>query len=522
MNFTPRKMPLKEGRSYPGGLPYAGPSSRGPNRRQAFVVLFILVLIPFYFLFLNSTTPGSPPPQNVKVPTDGRTTEKPPPVIVKEPPKAVVDTEHVKFQAPDESEDPALHRGEEPDHSEPKEASAGQNKGYGAAPIADDEEEATPVPGSSDRKHGSSSSGKVKWSERPQFEKALARVIEMLPGEMHMRDLLRPVEGTGKERIREMGLRTRAYKSYFEAWEALHLDTDSEGGTYVRDDVVQYMRSHVHGDLVSGKGIPGLESMDLAQQIRSYESYRYFLVKFGQMLFPWTAPYFSDHMSLHAHFKRGGRGIVLTAGDDQAPYLLTSIPIMRELGCNLPVEVMYLGDSDLSEDFRSDLEALDGVVTRDIAQMVNDEGWRLAGWAAKPFAILFSSFREVVFIDADSLFFKSPEILFEHADYKRTGALFFKDRMIMPEQKKRFLQQILPKPISKQVKQSRFWSGDSGHQQESGVVVVDKWRHFMAMLMVTRMNGPDRDGNSGEGRIGVYDLVYGKHSSPILFYQATN
>ena len=73
------------------------------------------------------------------------------------------------------------------------------------------------------------------------------------------------------------------------------------------------------------------------------------------------------------------------------------------------------------------------------------------------------------------------------------------------------LQQILPKPISKQVKQSRFWTGDSGHMQESGVVVVDKWRHFVAMLLVTRMNGPDRDGNKDEGRIGVYDMVYGTY-----------
>lgn len=355
----------------------------------------------------------------------------------------------------------------------------------------------------------------MKWIERPMFEKALAKVINMLPGEMHMRDLLRPVEGTGKERVREMGLRTRAYKSYFEAWEDLHLDTDNEGGTYVRDDVVQYLRSHVSEDMKEGIGLAGLEAMDLASMIRAYESYRYFLAKFGQMLFPWTAPYFSDHMSLHAHFKRGGRGIVLTAGDDQAAYLMTSIPILRELGCFLPIEVMYLGDSDLSEDYRSDLEAMDGVVTRDIAQMVNDEGWRLAGWAAKPFAMLFSSFREVIFIDADSLFFKNPEVLFDYPGYKKTGALFFKDRMIMPESKKRMLQQMLPKPISKQVKQSRFWLGESGHMQESGVVVIDKWKHFMAMLMVTRMNGPDRDGNKDQGKIGVYDLVYGKSSSAV-------
>jgi len=46
--------------------------------------------------------------------------------------------------------------------------------------------------------------------------------------------------------------------------------------------------------------------------------------------------------------------------------------------------------------------------------------------------------------------------------------------------------------------------------QESGVVVVDKWRHFIALLLVTRMNGPDRDGNKENGVVGVYDMVYGK------------
>ena len=45
--------------------------------------------------------------------------------------------------------------------------------------------------------------------------------------------------------------------------------------------------------------------------------------------------------------------------------------------------------------------------------------------------------------------------------------------------------------------------------QESGVIVVDKFRHYLALLFVTRMNGPDRDGNKDEGRIGVNDMVYG-------------
>jgi hypothetical protein len=170
---------------------------------------------------------------------------------------------------------------------------------------------------------------------------------------------------------------------------------------------------------------------------------------------------------------------------------------------------MYLGESDLSEDYRLELEEIPGVITRDMSQMVADDGWELKGWAGKPFSILLSSFREVIFIDADALFFRNPEILFNDPQYVETGALFFHDRIIMPESKKNWLQEVLPGPISKKAKQSRYWTGESGHMQESGVVVVDKWKHLVALLMVTRMNGPDRDGNEGEGRIGVYDMVYG-------------
>ncbi|KAK5018915.1 hypothetical protein LTR16_001100 [Cryomyces antarcticus] len=336
---------------------------------------------------------------------------------------------------------------------------------------------------------------KIQPEGHARFVASLQRVVAMLPDEIHVRELLRSVEGTGKEKLREMGLRSRAFKVFYEAWEDLHFVTHGNS-IHIRADVVQYLRDYE-------------DPVALAQTLRSYEAFRFFLQRLSTLLFPWTAPYFADHMTLHSHFFKGGRGMVFTAGDDQAPFLLTSIPTFRRLGCNLPIEVLYLGDSDLGEDFRAQLEMLPGVVTRDLSQMVEDEGWRLAGWAAKPFAILMSSFREVIFVDADALFFRNPEILFEDPSYAGTGALFFNDRRIMPESKKRWLQQILPKPISKQVRQSYFWTGESGHMQESGVVVVDKWKHFVALLFVTRMNGPDRDGNKDAGITGVYDMVYG-------------
>ncbi|OJJ31448.1 hypothetical protein ASPWEDRAFT_54598 [Aspergillus wentii DTO 134E9] len=315
-----------------------------------------------------------------------------------------------------------------------------------------------------------------------------------------MSALIEPIKDTGEAKIRETGLRSRSFKELFEAWEKLHL-VSHHGVSYIRNDIIQYLRAHA--DVAKGL------RTNMAGIIHSYEAYRHFLAYFSEALFPWITPYFSDPMSMRAQYLNQSRGLVFSAGNRQAPYLLTSIQSLRRIGCTLPIEVMYLGDSDLSEDFREELEVLPDVVTRDLSRMVNDDGWTLAGWAGKPFSILYSSFREVIFIDADSLFFRNPEELFEYPSYQKTGALFFKDRLMLPQSKKDWLQQILPKPISQKVRETRMWTGESAHMQESGVVVVDKWKHFVALLMVARMNGPDRDGKKDQGLVGVYDMVYG-------------
>jgi hypothetical protein len=227
-----------------------------------------------------------------------------------------------------------------------------------------DEEDSEPQPvppskgaatdGSKGSDHGPAPSNE-KWKPRPNFERDLAKIIDLMPDDVYMRELIRPIDSGGKERMRELGLRTRQYKKYFNAWEKLHIAESDFGEVAVRDDVIQYLHSGLVGEKSSGD-VPSLAGASLANTIVTYEAFRTFLGKFAQILFPFTAPYFSDHMSLHSHFKKGGRGIVLTAGDDQAPYLMTGIHTLRKLGCNLPVEVHYLGDSDLGEDYRADLE----------------------------------------------------------------------------------------------------------------------------------------------------------------------
>ncbi|KAK4497705.1 hypothetical protein PRZ48_010358 [Zasmidium cellare] len=320
------------------------------------------------------------------------------------------------------------------------------------------------------------------------FLQALSALSTLLPDEGRINHLLSPLPAAGGNvLLRELAYRTRIFRDLFQSWENLHL------------------APHASGNLQLLNPIIGLSPLDRDD----YNRLRVFMNAFAQKLFPWTMPYFADHMGLHASFYSGGRGIVFTAGTDQARYLLTSIPAIRRLGCDLPIEVIYLGDDDLNDDARDSLEALPGVVTVDIEEMIDDKGWKLKGWAAKPFAMLYSSFREVIFMDADALFLTNPEDLFHDEQYINTGALFFKDRSMFFENKKAWLRSILPKPISRHVKQNRMWTGESGHMQDSGVVVIDKWKHFVALLLTTRLNGPDRDGDKGTGKKGVYELVYG-------------
>ncbi len=329
---------------------------------------------------------------------------------------------------------------------------------------------------------------------------ALSKVLSTLPDQSSIDDAIGPIEGTGEAKVREVGARARLFKTSFEAWEALHL-LPTQDQMFVRQDTFQFLKRNPR--------LADRLHLDHSSLLHRYEDLRSYLTKLSMRLFSWTVPYFPDLMTLHAQLWSGGRGIVFTGGDHQASYLLTSIQSIREMGCDLPVEVMYLGDDDLGEENRDKLEAIDGVMTRDLSPMVNDAGWKLAGWALKPFAIMLSSFREAIFIDADSLFLRDPATLFLDPDYQAKGALFFKDRIIQPDSKKAWLKQILPMPVSSQIRKNRFWTGESSHMQESGVVVIDKWKHFVALLVITRLNGPDRDGNEAEGRVGVYDMVFG-------------
>jgi ADP-heptose:LPS heptosyltransferase len=123
-----------------------------------------------------------------------------------------------------------------------------------------------------------------------------------------------------------------------------------------------------------------------------------------------------------------GRGIVIAGGGVR--YFTCAwvcIKMLRRLGCRLPIEFWHLGDSEMDRERRSLLADLD-VKCVDAHKVREEKPCRtLGGWELKPYAILHSAFREVLFLDADNVPVRNPEFLFEDPAFRKTGALFWPD-----------------------------------------------------------------------------------------------
>jgi hypothetical protein len=124
-----------------------------------------------------------------------------------------------------------------------------------------------------------------------------------------------------------------------------------------------------------------------------------------------------------------GRGVVIAGGGDRFfPSLYVTIRALRHLGCRLPIQVWFLGRKrEMPGDRRAlltpfDVECVDADRVRR-----RHSPCRLGGWELKVFATLHCPFEELLFLDADCYPCRNPEFLFELADYRARGAIFWPD-----------------------------------------------------------------------------------------------
>ncbi|KAF1994397.1 glycosyltransferase family 71 protein [Amniculicola lignicola CBS 123094] len=211
-----------------------------------------------------------------------------------------------------------------------------------------------------------------------------------------------------------------------------------------------------------------------------------------------------------------GTGIVTTGGLKLVPVLLVSLRMLRRTGCTLPVEV-FLGDqdeykevADVCENVLPGLNAQCKVIS-DIyhqAQVDPPDHFQF-----KVLAILFSSFKHVLFLDADAMPAHDPVPLFEAPPYTTHGLVIWGGFYANAASDHFYHIAGIPVP-------------PLGRGSETGQILLNKDHHREALLMMVYYNyyGPkyyyrlQAQGGPGQGDKETFSTGTMAVSAPGPFY----
>ena len=171
-----------------------------------------------------------------------------------------------------------------------------------------------------------------------------------------------------------------------------------------------------------------------------------------------------------------GRGIVTCAGGGRyLPCAWVLVRMLRHLGCSLPIECWHLGPEEVPDHWRELFEPRGVTFVDGRAVAERHPHPRLNGWELKPYAIRFSRFREVLFLDADNVPCVEPSFLFGTPEYARTGLLCWPD-----------YGRLAPDRSAWRVFGDIPYRDEPEH--ETGQLVVDKARAWPVVLLANWYN----------------------------------
>ncbi len=179
------------------------------------------------------------------------------------------------------------------------------------------------------------------------------------------------------------------------------------------------------------------------------------------------------------------RGIVLCAGGPI--HLANAYVCLKFLRTftDLPIELFYADPAEmpdavqylLGQDFAPiTLTDISSRKLREEQTFLPIHNFR--GCQIKPFALLYSSFEEIFYIDVDNIPLQSPVPLFTSAEYLQTGALFWQDLAITKSTTEELFQVfgVTAETLKRDL------------EFESGQLVIDKRRCWKALLTVCLAN----------------------------------
>ncbi|EDO18986.1 hypothetical protein Kpol_2002p57 [Vanderwaltozyma polyspora DSM 70294] len=252
------------------------------------------------------------------------------------------------------------------------------------------------------------------------------------------------------------------------------------------------------------------------------------------------------------------KGIVAIGGGKFSVYILSMIKTLRAKGTHLPVEILMPlaspEDKEFCDKFLPPLNAK-CVYFKDVLpkEFTGKYPIKISRFQYKVFSILFSSFRNVMYIDSDNLALKSLDKVFDTVAYRENGLILWPDiwrRVTAPiyysvagvpynlEKRVRNMVDDLS-PVSRydnvenpgndyrtrKVPFHDFEGTLPDLTTESGQLVVDKVRHFKTLLLATYYNfyGPDwyyrifSQGGAGEGDKETF--IAAAHKFGLPYYQ---
>ncbi|MEZ6089746.1 MAG: hypothetical protein R3C05_17305 [Pirellulaceae bacterium] len=130
------------------------------------------------------------------------------------------------------------------------------------------------------------------------------------------------------------------------------------------------------------------------------------------------------------------RGIAIVGGGKYLVSVYVSVRVLRHVGCDLPIEVWHF-DGENDPQIEAAIRAY-GVTFRNATTLlkthpfrfIQEHWWR--GWQLKSYALLHSSFENVLLLDADNYPTRDPEYLFDWPDYREHGAVIWPDQVKSP------------------------------------------------------------------------------------------
>ncbi|KAJ5701469.1 hypothetical protein N7488_009017 [Penicillium malachiteum] len=192
----------------------------------------------------------------------------------------------------------------------------------------------------------------------------------------------------------------------------------------------------------------------------------------------------------------GTRGLVSTAGGSYLPVLVISLRMLRRTGSTLPMEVFLANESEYEEYICDTVLPSLNASCVVLSHIMDVSLTKIETYQLKIFAMIFSSFEEILFLDADAFPLERPELLFESEPFVGTYMVTWPD----------FWASTIS-PLFFEIADTYTRPKNFQQTTESGEILISKKTHSRTLLLATYYNywGPTHfypllsQGAAGEG-----------------------